>query len=99
MVIPIGSGKTGRDLAAGEHRARRAVAIGRVLVGDQIALPGAFLAGAYLERVGARRPEIGVAAEDNAVAQHDNAAGPASDAVTHQDVHRVESVLPFLPSV
>jgi hypothetical protein len=45
--------------------------MGRVLVGDQIALPSAFLVSAFLADVSAGRPEIGVAAEDDAVAKND----------------------------
>jgi hypothetical protein len=40
MVVPKCSGKSRRDLPAAENRACHAVAVGRVLIGDEIALPG-----------------------------------------------------------
>jgi hypothetical protein len=58
MIVSKCSGKPCRDLPTAEYRACHAVAIGCVLIGDEIALPGSVP-----DRVGADRPEIRVAAE------------------------------------
>jgi hypothetical protein len=59
-----------------------------MLVGAQLALPGAVAAG-----VGAGRPEIRAAAEERAVAQDQHAAVAALHAVEHVHVNGIKSVL------
>src|SRR5665811_1321701 len=90
MIVSKCSGKPCRDLPTAEYRACHAVAIGCVLIGDQIALPGSVPDG-----VGADRPEIRVAAENHAVPDDDHTAGPALDPVEHPDVNRIKSILHF----
>src|ERR1700677_2948148 len=88
LIVPKCSGKPCRDLPTAENRARHAVAIRRMLVGDEIALPGSVP-----DRVGADRPEIRVAAKNLAIPDDDHTAGPALDAVEHLDVYGIKSIL------
>src|SRR4051812_1854796 len=87
-VILECSGKAGGDLAAAEYRPRGALAIRRVLIGDQFALTRASLDG-----IGTNRPEIGIAAQNRAIPCDNHAAGPALYAVAHLDMNRVQAVL------
>jgi hypothetical protein len=75
------SRKPRRDLSTAEHRARCAVAIGRVLI------PGSIP-----NRVGANRPEIRVAAENDTIPDDNHTAGPAPYAVKHLDVNGIKSI-------
>ena len=61
---------------------------GRVLVGGELPLPDAVPEG-----VGTDRPEIGAAAEENAVPEDKNPAVAALHAVEHLDVDGIEPVL------
>src|SRR6185312_14576044 len=88
MIVPKCSGKSRRDLPAAENRACHAVAVGRVLIGHEIALPGSVP-----DRVGADRPEIRIAAENHAIPDDNHTAGPALDAVEHLDVNGIKSIL------
>jgi hypothetical protein len=88
MIVLECSGKPARDLPTAENRAGHAVAIGRVLIGDEIALPGSVP-----DRIGADTPEIRVAAEKQAIPEDDHTAGAALDAIEHLDVNRIKSIL------
>src|SRR6202162_3459472 len=88
MIVLKCSGKPCRDLPTAEYRACHAVAIGRVLIGDEIALPGSAP-----DRVSADRPEIRVATEDRAIPEDDHTAGTAPHAVEHLDVNGIKSIL------
>ena len=90
-VVLERSGKAGGDLAAAEYRPGVGFVIGRVLVCDDLALPGAIAYG-----IGAGRPEIRIAAQDRPVAKHQHAAGPALYAVEHPDMDRIQAVLHVL---
>src|SRR4051812_9696578 len=79
------SGKAGRNFAAAKYRPGIGFMIGRVLVCDDLPLPGAFPDG-----IGAGGPEIRIAAEDRPVAEHQHAAGAALYPVEHLDMDRIE---------
>src|SRR6202012_2699012 len=83
-----GPGKTAGDFLAAAERADEGVGELRVLVGAQLAFPGAVADG-----VGAGRPGIGAAAEKLAGAQDQNAAVAAPDPVEHMCVDRIKAVL------
>src|ERR1700761_5452968 len=88
LVVGKGAGKAAGDFMAAGERSHERIGKLRMLVGPQLALPGAGAAG-----VGAFRPEIGTAAEKPAVAQDQDAAVATPDAVKHMHVNRIKPVL------
>ena len=55
------AGKSGTDLLPAEQRANEVIFKGRVLVGDEFALPGAFIPADLPDTVAPDRLEIGTA--------------------------------------
>src|SRR5947207_15802577 len=55
------------------------------------------LKGVVLYGVGAGVKQIGIAAQDFAVAEHDHSAAPADAPILQGDVNRIETVFPRVP--
>ena len=87
LVIGKRPRKSTRDFLSAEKRPDKRIGKICVLIGGKMALPGPLA-----HRVGADRPEIWAAADQPAIAQDDDAAVTASDAVEHVDVDGIKPV-------
>src|SRR5580692_1788253 len=87
-VLVKRSRKPACDFLPAEQRAQERVGKWCVLVGGELALPGSVA-----DAVGADRPEIRAAADELAVAQHDDATVAALHAVEHMNVNGIEPIL------
>src|ERR1700677_815309 len=86
-VIRIRPRKPAGDFLAAGQRSCERIRQRRVLIGSELAFPGPITHG-----VGADRPEIGTAADQRTVPEHDHSAVAALHAVKHMHVERIKPI-------